>query len=150
MDQELAEQVRRRANDACEYCHVPMTAYPTVPFPIDHVIARQHGGSTVLSNLALSCLHDNSHKGPNIAGIDPLTKKLTRLFNPRRHKWARHFRWDGPYLVGTTAIGRATVFVLAMNHPDAVQVRQALIEEGSLAPVSGSFFTSRKSSNPPR
>ena len=79
---------------------------------------------------ALSCLHDNSHKGPNIAGMDPLTGKLTKLFNPRRHKWERHFRWDGAYLVGRTGIGRTTVAVLAMNDPDVIRVRRSLIDEG--------------------
>jgi hypothetical protein len=28
------------------------------PFPIDHIIARQHGGPTIPENLALSSLHD--------------------------------------------------------------------------------------------
>jgi hypothetical protein len=96
MDESLARKVRERAGRACEYCRMPQAYYPTVPFPIDHVIARRHGGRTTLGNLALSCLHDHSHKGPNISGIDPLTGKLTKLFNPRRHKWERHFRWDGP------------------------------------------------------
>lgn len=94
----LARKVRERAGHVCEYCRMPHAYYPTVPFPIDHIIARQHGGKMTLGNLALSCLHDNSHKGPNIAGVDPRTGKLTKLFNPRRHKWERHFRWDGPYL----------------------------------------------------
>jgi hypothetical protein len=135
MDESLAEAVRLRANHACEYCRVPQVLYPTVPFPIDHVIARQHGGSTVLSNLALSCLHCNSHKGPNIAGIDPKSKKLTKLFDPRRHKWRRHFRWDGPYLIGRTAVGRVTIAVLAMNAPEFIEVRAALHEEG-LFPIA--------------
>lgn len=130
MDEALAERVRQRAKYACEYCHMPQAYYPTVPFPIDHIIALQHRGRTVLGNLALSCLHDNSHKGPSIAGIDPVTKKLTRLFNPRRHKWARHFRWEGVYLVGKTAIGRVTVAVLAMNHPAVIEVRKTLRDEG--------------------
>ncbi len=111
------------------------TFYATVPFPIDHVIAVQHGGSNAPSNLALSCLHCNSHKGPNIAGIDPKTKKLTRLFNPRRHQWRHHFRWDGPFLAGRTAIGRTTIVVLALNHPDVLEVRKALIEEGLFPPA---------------
>jgi hypothetical protein len=130
MDDLLLEQVRRRANDACEYCHMPRALYPTVPFPVDHIIAQQHRGPTVLDNLALACLHDNSHKGPNIAGIDPLTKKLTKLFNPRRHKWERHFRWNGPLLVGRTAVGRVTIDVLPMNDPVVVEVRAALRAEG--------------------
>lgn len=135
MDPSLADAVRRRANDACEYCRMPQALYPTVPFPIDHIIAQQHGGHTVLGNLALSCLHDNSHKGPNIAGIDPVTRKLTQLFNPRRHRWDRHFRWDGPYLVGKTAIGRVTIIVLAMNDPAVIEVREALLAEGLFPPA---------------
>jgi hypothetical protein len=79
MDATLARQVRERAGLACEYCRSPQSSYPTVPFPIDHIIARQHGGTTTAENLALSCLHDNTHKGPNIAGIDPRTGKVTRL-----------------------------------------------------------------------
>jgi hypothetical protein len=134
MDASLAPDVRQRANHACEYCRMPQVYYPTVAFPIDHIIARQHGGPTLPRNLALSCLHCNSHKGPNLAEIDPRTKKLTKLFNPRRHKWQRHFRWDGPYLVGRTAVGRVTVAVLAMNDPDAVEVRQALIDDGLFPP----------------
>ena len=45
-------------------------------------------------------------------------------FNPRQKKWARHFRWDGAYLVGITAIGRATIVVLAINDPDYVDFRR--------------------------
>jgi hypothetical protein len=135
MDEALVQAVRERAGNACEYCRVPQSAYLTVTFPIDHVIARQHGGLTILGNLAHSCLHCNSHKGPNIAGIDPLAGKLTKLFNPRRHKWRKHFRWDGPCLVGRTAVGRTTIAVLALNDPEAVEVRAALIEEGSFPPA---------------
>ena len=115
---------------------MPQIYYRTVPFPIEHILVRQHGGATRLGNLALSCLHVNSHKGPNIAGIDPLTRNLTKLFNPRRHEWKRHFRWNGPNLIGRIAIGRATVVVvLAMNHPDVIRVRRSLIEEGLFPPV---------------
>jgi hypothetical protein len=64
-----------------------------------------------------------------------VSHKLTRLFNPRRHKWKKHFRWDGPVLVGKTPVGRTTIAVLAMNEPEAVVVREALIEEGSFPPV---------------
>jgi len=52
MDELLAEQVRWRAGSVCEYCRMPQVFYPTVPFPIDHIIARQHAGSTAPGNLA--------------------------------------------------------------------------------------------------
>jgi hypothetical protein len=136
MDEALAEAVRARARYRCEYCLFPEDLF-LLPFQIDHILARQHGGPTVLSNLANSCLNCNSHKGPNLAGLDPKTKKLTALFHPRRHKWSRHFRWDGPYLIGTTPIGRTTVMVLAMNDERVVEVRQELIDEGRLPPLEG-------------
>ena len=136
MDEALAQAVRERAGNACEYCRMLQAFYPTVAFPIDHIIARQHRGPTALSNLALACLRCNSNKGPNIAGIDPVTRKLTRLFNPRRHRWGRHFHWDGPRIVGRTPVGRATLQVLGMNDPRVVAVRQALIEEGVFPPAA--------------
>ncbi len=129
MDRALVELIWNRAGNACEYCHIPQAFYPA-PFEIDHVIARHHEGPTIASNLALSCIHCNSHKGSNIAGRDWVTRKLTPLFNPRRHRWARHFRWDGPYLRGRTPIGRVTVAVLNMNGPFLVQLREQLIAEG--------------------
>jgi len=134
MDAALIRAVRRRGKGACEYCRMPQRYYPTVPFPLDHIIARQHGGLTESSNLAISCLHCNGHKGPNIAGIDPKSGKLTPLYNPRRHKWSRHFRFAGPTIIGRTAIGRATVAVLALNHPDFISVRVALIAESHWPP----------------
>jgi hypothetical protein len=50
-------------------------------------------------------------------------------------KWFRHFRWDGPRLVGRTAVGRATVAVLDMNDEDRVELRQSLIDEGVFPPL---------------
>ncbi len=80
------------------------------------------------------CHFCNSHKGPNLAGIDPATGKLVVLFNPRSQKWGRHFRWDGPHLIGRTAIGRATIVVLAMNGLVRVALRAALIADGLFPP----------------
>jgi hypothetical protein len=112
---------------------MPQSADP-LPFQFDHIIAEQHGGQTVSENLALACLFCNKHKGPNIAGIDPQTGKMVRLFHPRRDKWNRHFRWNGPELIGRTAIGRATIRVLAVNHPDNIELRVALIDNGEFPP----------------
>ena len=93
---------------------MPQAFYPS-PFQTDHIIARKHGGGDESENLATACFHCNNHKGPNVAGIDPLTKDLTRLFHPRRDKWEDHFRWVGYQLVGSTAVGGVTVAVLEMN-----------------------------------
>ena len=92
--------VRRRAHSRCEYCLLPEASTPAVPFHIEHIVARQHGGLTSFSNLAFACHNCNLHKGTYLTAIDPVTFKLVRLFHPRRMKWARHFRWDGPILQG--------------------------------------------------
>ena len=77
-----------------------------------------HRGQTVFANLALSCAGCNWSKASNIAGYDNRTGKLTRLINPRLDKWSAHFEWVGPALQGKTAIGRTTVAVLDINHPE--------------------------------
>jgi hypothetical protein len=128
-DRELQDLVWRRAADCCEYCHIPQRVSST-PFEIEHIVAKQHGGLPVASNLALACLACNRHKGPNLAGTDPKTKRKTWLFHPRRHKWDWHFPWKGPMLVGRTSIGRTTIEVLAINAPHRVAQRAALISEG--------------------
>jgi hypothetical protein len=133
MDRALRELVWRRARNCCEYCRMPRQ-FDDTTFEIDHVIAGSHGGPTRVSNLCLACFACNSFKGPNLSGRDIKTKKTVPLFNPRRHKWHYHFRWDGPRLVGRTAIGRATVATLRINLDHRVAFRQQLIEEGVFPP----------------
>jgi len=107
---------------------IPQFAFP-LPFQIDHILAEKHGGESVDENLALACPHCNRFKGPNIAGLDPDTKALTRLFNPRIDAWANHFQFDGPRLKGKTPIGRATIQVLSMNADELLLIRVALLAE---------------------
>jgi hypothetical protein len=126
---QLRELVRSRAGGRCEYCGLP-EAYARTRFEPDHVIPEQHGGPTVLGNLAWACFVCNRHRLSNLAGIDPKTGKRPWLFNPRRHKWRRHFRWNGPILIGRTAIGRATIHVLGINLPHQIALRSELIQEG--------------------
>ncbi len=47
-------EVRQRANGRCEYCMLPEEA-SEVAFHVEHIRAKQHGGSDDLSNLALAC-----------------------------------------------------------------------------------------------
>lgn len=128
------EVVCTRAGAVCEYCRVPERFYAGV-FAVEHIIARQHGGGDRDENLAYACDRCNLHKGPNIAGLDPDTGELTRLFHPRTDDWDEHFRWDGHILTGRTPIGRTTVAVLAMNHPIARAMRAALMAEGVFPPL---------------
>ena len=130
MDATLERLVRDRADSRCEYCHLPQ-AGSRAPFEIDHIIARKHRGRTVAGNLALSCVYCNAHKGPNLTGRDPETGKITRLYHPRRYKWTYHFRFQGSRLIGRTAIGRTTIEVLRMNHPQLVALRELLMAGGA-------------------
>lgn len=133
MDKELEREVWRRAKNRCEYCLLGQNE-SLISFQIDHILARKHKGTTVANNLALSCYYCNTYKGPNIAGKDPVTRKIVKLYNPRRHKWSRHFRWNDVVLIGRTAIGRATIAVLEINHHEALVHRASLVMEGKFPP----------------
>lgn len=133
MNESLTRLVWRRAHGRCEYCQVGHE-FDDRPFAIDHIIPRKHEGPSNSGNLALCCFRCNSFKGTDIAGLDPHTRRLTPLFNPRRHKWASHFRWHGPRLMGRTAIGRVTIKLLNINDPLRIALRAALIEEGVFPP----------------
>src|SRR5450432_2979751 len=116
MSDPIAELVRARAGDVCEYCRLP-DGYLPGRHQLDHIIAIKHRGSDDASNRALACFACNQNKEPCIAGIDPVSKAITRLFHPRSHRWSTHFRWDGPVLQGRTAIGRTMIEVLEINLP---------------------------------
>jgi len=126
----LRQFIRQRAQRRCEYCHLPDFAASMSLFHVEHIIAQQHSGETVSANLCWSCHRCNLNKGPNLSGIDPLTEEIVHLYHPRRQLWSRHFRWDGPYLVGLTKSGRATIAVLDINEPQRVQLRSGLMDEG--------------------
>jgi len=121
--------VRERAGHRCEYCRLAQAHQPFPAFPVDHIIARQHGGTDAADNLALSCYHCNLHKGPNLTGIDPESGALTPLFHPRRTVWDAHFLLRDALIVGLTAVGRTTVYVLAMNAAERVQLRRELPDQ---------------------
>lgn len=127
----LESQVRARALNRCEYCHVPEELDP-LPFQIDHIVARVHRGRSTADNLALACFACNHHKGTNLSGIDPVTKGIVRLHHPRQSAWSRHFRWWGARILGRSACGRATVEVLKLNLPYRIALRAALMVEGVL------------------
>jgi hypothetical protein len=43
--------------------------------------------------------------------------------------WNEHFEWTGAALGCRTEIGRITIQVLAINEPDFLAMRQALMQE---------------------
>jgi HNH endonuclease len=97
---------------------------------VDHLVAEKHGGPTSLENLGWACFRCNSHKGPNLAGLDDHTGMMARLFNPRTDERSGHFRWAEAKLAGKTPEGRATIQVLCINRTDSVLLRRSLIAEG--------------------
>jgi hypothetical protein len=122
----LRRDVTERANGRCEYCQFPSDA-SLLSFEIEHIIAEKHGGLTSLENLALACPFCNRAKGSDLASIDPETDELTPFFNPRTQNWLDHFQLDGPLIVPRTAIGRVTVIIFQLNHPDRLIERRQLI-----------------------
>ena len=133
MAEALERFVGERASNRREYCRLPQTL-SDLTFHVDHIIAEKHGGPTTPENLALACVHCNLHKGTDLSGIDPVTGIMTRLFRPRRDNWSDHFRYEDARMVGLTEVGRVTIAVLALNHPDVVAARSTLIAEGLLPP----------------
>lgn len=121
-------QVWARAGDRCEYCRIHQRHY-VITFHVEHIVARQHGGSDEAANLALACHFCNRHKGPNLAGLDPDTGALTRLFHPRTDGWHTHFQSHAGQILGRTPVGRTTVRVLNMNQPERVRLRSVLEPE---------------------
>ncbi len=125
----LRQLVNQRASGACEYCRIHQT-FSIFSHEIDHVIALKHGGESTDDNLVLACLPCNRHKGSDLTSIDPLAGAITPLFNPRNQIWAEHFQLEGGAIVGITATGRTTIFLLQMNETSRLQLRQALAVQG--------------------
>lgn len=122
----VQEQVRRRANYLCEYCHAS-EKWQYVPFTVEHVIPVVRGGADSLDNLALACFHCNRKKADKLLAIEPELGTEVALFNPRQNLWNEHFIWsaDSLSIVGLTAIGRATVAALVLNRERVINIRAA-------------------------
>jgi 5-methylcytosine-specific restriction endonuclease McrA len=123
IDAAKRRRVRERAGNGCEYCGMRQADEQFLTYQIEHIVPRQHGGGDDDDNLALACPQCNLHKGPNLAGIDPLSGAIEPLFNPRRQAWEDHFESRGPYLFGRTPTGRVTIRVLAMNDEARIDLR---------------------------
>ena len=129
MKESQRQFVRDRAERRCEYCRLPEAGHE-LPFQIEHIIAKKHQGDDSSDNLAFSCYNCNCFKGPNIAGLDPQTMQLTRIFHPRNDRWEEHFSWIGPEIIGLTDVGRTTIEVLRINDEENIALRRLLLEMG--------------------
>ena len=52
---------------------------------------------------------------------------MTRLFDPRQDQWEERFVREGARIMGRTATGRTTVWLLEMNTGDRLRWREMLL-----------------------
>ncbi len=127
----LQRRVRLRAANRCEYCGIAQAGQEAT-FHIDHVQPRRDGGPTTLENLALSCVSCSLRKGARTEARDPLSQEMASVFNPRAHPWEEHFELGENFLIlGKTAIGRASIELLRMNRPVAVEIRHLVARKST-------------------
>ena len=130
----LVRQVVERAGNLCEYCQLPQ-ATQEATFHVDHVHPRSQDGPTTLENLALACVTCSLKKAARTYAADPETGTDVRLFNPRLDRWGDHFAFsESGQLIASTAIGRATAELLAMNRDAIVLIRRELAILGRFPP----------------
>ncbi len=138
---EIREAVIRRAAHACEYCRLPQ-ASQVATFHVDHVLPRARGGATTSDNLALACPQCNAKKSSHVEAVDPETRQVVPLFNPRTGIWTEHFRWfedDRAILLGLSPSGRATIELLELNSSRRVAIRRKMMEAGTHPPAGGTL-----------
>lgn len=128
MSAALRAIIVERAGNCCEYCQLPQ-GHSAFIHEIEHIIARKHHGKTEQTNLALACFECNDFKGSDIAGLDPETGELSRLFHPRVDVWEEHFRWQGAILLGLTPVGRTTIDLLRIDEPPRVEHRRLVARQ---------------------
>jgi len=121
---ETTRQVVARAGGRCEYCRMHQSLQGAT-FHVEHVVPRAAGGASELDNLAWACPSCNLRKSDRLDARDAQSGMVVPLFHPRADRWSEHFAWQGYAIVGLTAVGRATVMALDLNHPRRLLVRQA-------------------------
>ncbi|VAW31369.1 hypothetical protein MNBD_CHLOROFLEXI01-1522 [hydrothermal vent metagenome] len=129
------EQIKTRAAHRCEYCQ-SWASYSAQSFVYEHIIPVVKGGETHLNNLCYACGGCNGHKYTKTESIDPVSKLVVSLYNPRTQNWHEHFGWGDDYLhvIGLTPTGRATVLALKMNRQGVINIRTLLLMVGKQPP----------------
>ena len=115
----VREQVRQRANLACEFCGVTETDTGG-RLTIDHFQPKTKGGDDHLGNLLYCCIRCNQYKQDYwVAGSDD-----PQLWNPRLEPASQHFiKLDDGRLHPLTAAGEFTLKRLRLNRPPLVAYR---------------------------
>lgn len=135
ISRELEKRIRRQAKNRCGYFLSPQILLP-YKLEIEHIYPKGLGGETVEVNLWLACRECNAHKAMKIRGIDRLTGRTVKLFNPRKQSWSEHFDFnqDKTEIIGKTACGRATVESLQVNNFYQKTARAIWVEIGKFPP----------------
>jgi coenzyme F420-reducing hydrogenase beta subunit len=117
------QQLLAEWNRRCAYCQTT-TFITGSRLVIDHIIPEAKGGRTILENLCVACHSCNEYNLTEFA--DPASLENVLLYHPRKQQWSEHFTWsqDGGEIIGRTAIGRATITALNMNHLEIVEARR--------------------------
>ena len=82
----LRQQVRKRANFACEFCGVTETDTGG-ELTVDHYRPKTKGGKDTLENLLYCCVRCNLYK----ANYLPEKSDTPQLWNPRLTSFHQHF-----------------------------------------------------------
>ncbi|MEM7532517.1 MAG: HNH endonuclease signature motif containing protein [Chloroflexota bacterium] len=115
----IRQQVRERANFACEFCGV--TEVDMVgELTIDHYRPQTKGGGDELDNLIYSCLRCNQQK----SNYWPSKGGDIFLWNPRQDPAHQHFLLrEDAVLHPLTDIGAFTISRLRLNRPLLIDYR---------------------------
>lgn len=133
----LRASVSAEARYRCGYC-LAQESVIGAAMEIEHIIPESLGGPTEEANLWLACSPCNDRKGDRIAGLDPETREVVRIFDPRLQLWNDHFSWspDSERMLGRTPAGRATIVMLDLNRPVLVRARRLWVIAGWHPPDS--------------
>jgi hypothetical protein len=116
----IREQVRQRAQCACEFCGI--TEIDTGGMlTIDHFQPRTKAGSDDLENLIYACITCNQYKQDYWSQ----TETAPILWNPRKESASEHFveQEDGQ-LTALTPVGIFTIKRLRLNRGQLIVARQ--------------------------
>lgn len=116
---EIRQQVRQRANFACEFCGVAEVDTGG-ELTIDHYQPQTKGGRDELDNLIYSCARCNQYK----SDYWPSTENDLILWHPRQAAANPHFlELEDGRLHPLTAIGIFTIKRLRLNRPPLISHR---------------------------
>jgi HNH endonuclease len=116
----IREQVRRRAQYACEFCGIAEIDAGGM-LTIDHFQPRAKAGSDGLENLSYVCIACNQYK----QDYWPRTETAPTLWHPRQESASQHFveQEDGQ-LTALTPTGIFTIKRLRLNRSQLIAARQ--------------------------